>query len=155
MEFPDGLVADTFARTWEMLLPSGTPGTAGLPARKLALAGPGLPDPGPAADIVLVPTHPQTGKAWQPPSGTAAVVPLSAEVWLHLAFPRDRLLVPATGGLPDGVLRDDPPPLHPAAPFRPDARIFFGTLARLPAVREPWLRTLHDHARHRFPHSFR
>ncbi|MFE2867205.1 hypothetical protein [Embleya sp. NPDC059259] len=152
VEFPDGLVADTFARAWDMLLPPGPPGLA---ARKVALAGPRLPDPGPAADIVLVPIHPQTGQAWQQPSGTAAVVPLSAEVWLHLAFPRDRLLVPATGGLPIGVLRDDLLPPHPPTPFGPDADIFLATLARLPAVREPWLRALYDRGRHRVPRLFR
>lgn len=130
---PDGLVADTFGRALDALLPPGAP------AKRAALAGPGLPAcPGPAPDIALVPRHPQTGQVWQP-SHAADIVPLAADVWMHLAFPREGLPVPATGGMPDGVLRDDPLPLHPWGPFRPDSGVFLHTLARLPAVRQPWL----------------
>ncbi|MFJ2581593.1 hypothetical protein [Kitasatospora aureofaciens] len=135
---PGGLLAATFGRTLDTLLPSGPP------ARTLALAGPGLPDPDPAPDIALVPRHPRTGAAWQPPSGAA--VPLDAEVWTYLAFPDDRARVPATGGLPTGVQRDDPLPLRPPSLFRPDRELFLRTLARLPEVRQPWLRALYDKA---------
>ncbi len=47
---PDGLVADTFRRLLDALLPPGPP------ARTLALAGPGLPAS--VTDIALVPQHP-------------------------------------------------------------------------------------------------
>ncbi|WP_245689287.1 hypothetical protein [Streptomyces chattanoogensis] len=125
-----------------------------MPAKTVALAGPGLPAPNPAPDILLVPCHPRTGKAWQPP-GTTATVPLSAEVWTHLAFHREPLPVPATGGLPDGVLRDDPLPMHPRGLFRPDRELFLDTLARLPAVRQPWLRRIYDLVRDfRYPRLF-
>ncbi|MFP3986384.1 hypothetical protein U9R90_02555 [Streptomyces sp. E11-3] len=137
---PDGLVADTFARALEALLPPGPP------AKTVALAGPGLSAPDPAASIALVPRHPQTGKAWRP-SGTVDSVPLAADVWLHLAFHQDQLTVPVTGGMPDGVLRDDPLPLRPRELFRPDSRVFLDTLARLPAVDQPWLRRIYEHVK--------
>ncbi|MFF4948190.1 hypothetical protein [Streptomyces chattanoogensis] len=145
---PDGLMARTFGRVLDGLIPSG------MPAKTVALAGPGLPTPNPAPDIFLVPHHPRTGKAWQP-SGTTATVPLSAEVWTHLAFYSEPLLVPATGGLPDGVLRDDPLPMHPRGLFRPDREVFLDTLARLPAVRQAWLRRIYDRVRDfRYPRLF-
>ncbi|WP_051338347.1 hypothetical protein [Streptomyces flavidovirens] len=55
---PDGLVADTFGRALDALLPSGP-----MP-KTVALAGPLLPHPAPelAPDISLVPQHPQTGR---------------------------------------------------------------------------------------------
>ncbi|MFE5082747.1 hypothetical protein [Streptomyces mirabilis] len=135
---PQGLLADTFGRALDALLPTGPP------VRNVVLAGPGLPDPDRAAsDIGLVPRHPQTGTSWQP-SATVDTVPLAADVWMHLAFQRDRLPVPATGGMPEGVFRDDPLPMHPWGAFRPDARAFLHTLARLPAVRRPWLRRIYD-----------
>ncbi|WP_431683654.1 hypothetical protein [Kitasatospora sp. KL5] len=134
---PDGPVADTFRRHLDHLLPPGPP------AKHAALAGPGLPTPDPAPDIALVPQHPQTGEPWEPPSGATAV-PLAANVWMHLAFHNERRLVPATGTLPHGVERDDPLPPHPARPLRPVHQVFLDTLARLPAVRQPWLRAVHD-----------
>ncbi|WP_055563022.1 hypothetical protein [Streptomyces atriruber] len=158
MALPDGILTDTFGRALDALLPSG-------PARRrqVGVAGPGLP---PSAlrdvDIALVPRHPRTGEVWQPsdtgtgprtaaaPSTAAAAVvavPLEADVWLHVAFPREQLPVPATGGLPDGVYRDDPLPLRPMRLFAPDRRVFLRTLARLPAVREPWLRAVYDRVR--------
>jgi len=139
---PDGLVADTFGRALQILLPPG------LPAKQLALAGPGLPSSDPAPEIALVPRHPQTGRVWQP-AGAAATVPLAADVWMHLAFHNERLLVPASGGLPDGVLRDDPLPMRPPWLFRPDSGAFLSTLARLPAVRQPWLRRIYDQVKAR------
>ncbi|KUN78370.1 hypothetical protein [Streptomyces griseoruber] len=133
---PGGLLADTFGRALDALLPKGPP------AKRLALAGPGLP--GTDADIVLVPLHPQTGQAWQPRPPSVGV-PLAAGVWMHLAFPQEQVPpIPVTGGLPDGFLRDDPLPLRPQWLFRADARVLLGTLARLPAVREPWLRGIFD-----------
>lgn len=134
---PDGLVTDLFGRALDTLLP------AGAPARTAVLAGPGLPVPDPAHDIFLVPRHPRTGDPWQP-SGTARTVPLPADVWAHLAFPGERMPVPATGVLPDDVLRDDPLPMRPVRLFRPDWEIFLHHLVRLPAVREPWLRSICD-----------
>ncbi|MBO8195992.1 hypothetical protein ITI46_30740, partial [Streptomyces oryzae] len=54
-----------------------------------------------------------------------------------------------------GVLRDDPPPMHPWSAFRPDSGVFLRTLARLPAVRRPWLRRIYDRVReHPFSHPF-
>ncbi|MFH8612459.1 hypothetical protein ACH4D5_33745 [Streptomyces sp. NPDC018029] len=132
---PDGVMADTFGRALDMLFPPG-------PTRKRAvLAGPGLPPA--AADIAVVPRHPRTGEVWQPP-GTAAAVPLEADVWLSMALPRVQLPVPVTGGMPEGVFRDDPLPPYPLRLFTPDRWVFLDTLARLPAVREPWLREIHD-----------
>jgi hypothetical protein len=139
---PGGLAADTFGRALGVLLPPGPP------ARRAAPAGPGLSASGPAPDIALVPRHPRTGRVWQP-SGAVDTVPLAADVWAFLAFRQDRPPVPATGGLPDGVLRDDPLPPHPGEPFRPDSGVFLATLARLPAVRRPWLRGIYDRVRER------
>ncbi|MET8686247.1 hypothetical protein ABZV77_18730 [Streptomyces sp. NPDC004732] len=135
---PDGILTATFGRAFDALLP------AGPAARRVVVAGPGLPSVAGDTDIALVPRHPRTGEVWQPSDTTAAVVPLEADVWLHVAFPREQLPVPATGGLPDGVYRDDPLPLRPMRLFAPDRRIFLRTLARLPAVREPWLRAVYD-----------
>lgn len=104
------------------------------------MAGPGLSVA--VTDIALVPRHPQTDEVW--PIGARAVVPLAADVWMNLAFHDDRRLVPAAGGMPDGVRRDDPPPLLPLTPFRPDWQMFLSTLARLPEVRRPWLRFIYD-----------
>ncbi|GAA2529660.1 hypothetical protein Ahu01nite_014730 [Winogradskya humida] len=114
----------------------------GLPEKRVVMAGPGVPvDPG--ADILLVPRHPQTGESWPSP-GATPVAPLEWDVWVWLAFTRDRRPVPGAGAMPDDAMRDDPLPLHPHTPFRPDARAFHATLARLPAVREPWLRAIYD-----------
>ncbi|MFC9846465.1 hypothetical protein ACFWFF_06025 [Streptomyces sp. NPDC060223] len=90
-----------------------------------------------------MPRHPRTGNPWQP-SGTAQVVPLPADVWTYLAFPGERMPIPATGVLPDDVLRDDPLPMRPGRLFRPDWEVFLDSLARLPAVRQPWLRRIYD-----------
>lgn len=137
---PDGLSKDVFQRALDALLPSGPP------ARRAVLAGPGRPDPDADADIALVPTHPQTGQAWTPagPATAAYPVPLAFGVWMWLAFPKPHLLVPASGGLPDGVLRDDPPAPRPRYLFRPDPRALGRTLVRLPAVRGPWLREIYE-----------
>ncbi|MEU4701906.1 hypothetical protein [Nonomuraea dietziae] len=142
---PDGPVADVFRPALDALLPPRSP------AKSLALAGPGLPAT--AADIALVPRHPQTGETWSSCAG--ATVPLAADVWMYVAFNRDRRLRPASGGLPEGVYRDDPPPLLPAFSFRADRGVFLHTLARLPEVRQPWLRAIYDRAEdNRSSHAF-
>ncbi|MFB7907085.1 hypothetical protein ACFC1T_11690 [Kitasatospora sp. NPDC056076] len=127
-----GLLTETFGRALRRLLPGGPP------ARALRLTGPGLAAV-PAPDIALVPRHPWTGAAWPAPSGTVAV-PLDAGVWTYLAFPPPRLAT----RLPAGEERDDPLPLRPAFLFEPDRYLLRHHLARLPAVRQPWLRAIYD-----------
>ncbi|MEU9021894.1 hypothetical protein [Actinomadura sp. NPDC048394] len=185
---PDGLIADVFGRALDALLP------AGPPAKSVALGGPGLAAA--AADILVVPVHPQTGKTWHPPreaaeasggqasggeaaggeasggqasggellareasarmvlgSGTPGrTVPLAADVWMRMAFPHEWEPAAVVGGVPEVVWRDDPPPLLPIGPFRPDSEVFLSTLVRLPEVRCPWLRSIYDRVRQR-PYS--
>lgn len=142
---PGGLATELFGRALAALLPRGNP------TERLSFAGPGLPAPTDCTDLLLVPRHPRTGEPWRP-SPTARLVPVPAEIWARIAFPETRVLVPAPGSLPDGVLRDDPLPAHPRSPFRPDGALFLTTLARLPAVRRPWLRDVYDRVR-RHPYS--
>nr|CEL14263.1 SCP1.217Ac, unknown, len: 381aa; flanked by inverted repeat at 217861-217881 and 219205-219225 (Score 56: 20/21 (95%) matches, 0 gaps) [Kibdelosporangium sp. MJ126-NF4] len=137
---PQGLLTRTFGHALARLLPHGPS------ARTVGLTGPGLPTP--AADIALVPSHPLTGERWRPDSAMDTV-PLAADVWLYLAHGGDGLPIPATGRLPDGVLRDDPLPSHPRSLFRPDPDVFVHTLGRLPEVDQPWLREIHDRVRTR------
>jgi len=132
---PDGLVADVFRRALDAFLPPGPR------AKTLAVAGPGLPA---TADLLLVPRHPQTGAAWSPPDGAVAV-PLAFDVWATLAAQRDRRPVPGAGVIPAQAYRDEPPPPVPDR-FRPDGRVFLATLARLPELREPWLRAIYVRA---------
>ncbi|MFF2367938.1 hypothetical protein ACFVU0_35230 [Streptomyces sp. NPDC058122] len=142
---PQGLIADVFQRALDALLP------AGPQARRVSLAGPGLPAPDTDADILLVPTHPQTGVLWSPtgPAASAYPVPMPFGVWKWLAFPEPHLPLPASGTMPDGVLRDDPPAPRPHRLFRLDPSIFEHTLVRLPAVRSRWLREiLEDRTQH-------
>lgn len=138
MTVPDGLIKEVFQRALDALLP------VGLPARRAVLAGPGRPAPDADADILLVPAHPQTGETWTPagPAASAYPVPLPFGVWLWLAFPEPYLPFPESGGMPDGVLRDDPPAPRPHHLFRADPGAFQHTLVRLPAVRSPWLREI-------------
>nr|WSX47790.1 hypothetical protein OG409_01730 [Streptomyces sp. NBC_00974] len=137
---PDGLAGEVFQRALDNMLP------AGPQPRYADLAGPGRPAPDGDADILLVPTHPQTGELWAPPAPEAYSVPLPFGVWLWLAFPEPDLPVPTSGVLPDGVLRDDfdPPATRPRHPFRVDSGTFRRTLVRLPSVRSPWLREILD-----------
>jgi hypothetical protein len=93
--------------------------------------------------LVLVPVHPQTGQVWQPRGG-AVPVPMDAALWAELALPPHRTRLPVVGGLPAGVERDDPLPPHPWYPFQPSREAFRFTLARMPTVREPWLRAIYD-----------
>ncbi|WP_371573099.1 hypothetical protein [Streptomyces sp. NBC_01314] len=135
---PGGLITEMFQRALDALLP------AGPPARGAVLAGPGLPAPERDADILLVPVHPRTGETWAPvdPVASAYPVPLPFGVWLWLAFSQPHLPVPASGVMPDGVLRDDPPAPRPRYLFRVDREVFQHTLVRLSAVRSPWLRDI-------------
>ncbi|MEV0091947.1 hypothetical protein [Streptomyces sp. NPDC050738] len=137
---PDGLAGEVFQRTLDTLLP------AGPPARRAVLAGPGQRASDPAADILLVPTHPQTGELWAPegPSAAAYLVPLPLGIWLRLAFPAPHLPLPVLGNMPADVLRDDPIVPRPRSLFAADGRSFQETLARLPAARSPWLREILD-----------
>ncbi|EFL12894.1 hypothetical protein [Streptomyces sp. C] len=137
---PGGLAAEVFQRALDALLP------AAGPARRAVLAGPGLPAPDADADMVLVPTHPQTGVPWSPagPAASAYRVPLPFGVWKWMAFPERQLGLPASGTMPDGVLRDDPPAPRPDHLFRADAGTFHHTLVRLLAARGPRLREILD-----------
>lgn len=138
VEVPKGLTADVFQRALDALLPVGPP------KRRAVLAGPGQPTPDAGVDIILVPVHPQTGQTWTPARSvpSAYPVPLPLGVWLWLVSAQPYLPVPATGGLPHDVLRDDPLPPRPNHLFRADRGTFQHTLVRLPAVRSPWLRTI-------------
>ncbi|WP_319365498.1 hypothetical protein [Streptomyces scabiei] len=135
VEVAPGPAAELLGRALGMLLP------ADKGAQRLDLAGPGVGEP--SADLLLVPVHPQTGAVWRP-SGGAVPVPVDAALWAELAFPPHRTRLPVLGGLPAGVERDDPLPPHPWYPFRPSRDAFRYTLARTPAVNEPWLRTFYD-----------
>jgi len=133
---PDGLIEQVFRRSLDILLPATSR------PRRAVLAGPGLPVPDADAEILLVPVHPQTGEIWTPadPASSAYPVPLSFGMWLWTAFPEPHLPRPASGRMPDGVLRDDPPAPWPGRLFRADEIAFRHTLVRLPAVRSPWVR---------------
>ncbi|WP_413760874.1 hypothetical protein [Streptomyces sp. MMBL 11-3] len=138
VQVPGGLAADVFQRALDTLLPPG------LPKRRAVLAGPGRPCPDAGVDILLLPVHPQTGQTWTPAGAAASAypVPLPLGVWLWLVSPRPYLPVPASGRIPQDVLRDDPLPLLPHCLFRADRETFRDTLVRLPAVRSPWLRAI-------------
>ncbi|MDG4859874.1 hypothetical protein P8605_17235 [Streptomyces sp. T-3] len=135
---PNGLAAEVFQRALDALLASG------LPERRAAFAGPRLPVPDADDNILLVPTHPQTGQIWTPAGSAASAyrVPLPFGVWLWMLFPERHLPIPVSGGMPDGVLRDDPPAPGPNQLFRADPETFRHTLVRLPAARAPWLRQI-------------
>jgi hypothetical protein len=137
---PDGLAAEVLQRALDILLPTGPP------VRRAVMAGPGQGAPDADADILLVPAHPQTGEVWAPDGPAAAPypVPLPFGVWLWLVFPEAHLPLPASGAMPEGVLRDDPPAERPHRLFRADWRAFQHALVRLSAVRSPWLREIHD-----------
>ncbi|MGW2181855.1 hypothetical protein ACWCXX_27920 [Streptomyces sp. NPDC001732] len=135
---PDGLATEMFQRALDALLP------AAPPARRAVLAGPELPAPDVDAGILLVPSHPQTGEVWAP-AAPAHPVPLPFGVWLRLVLPERQLPVPTSSLVPGGILRDDPPAPGVDDPFRIDLGAFRRTLARLPAVRAPWLREILEH----------
>ncbi|MGW4233189.1 hypothetical protein ACWEF9_28645 [Streptomyces sp. NPDC004980] len=136
---PAGPVADLLGHAVGRYLSTG-PG-----ARTVGLAGPGIHLLRPRPDVLLVPRHPLTGTPWRPPGDEGAVVPLDSGVWAYLAHPGETSPLPATGVLPEGVLRDDYPlPPRPWRPLTPHHGAFQDTLARLPAARSPLLRRHHD-----------
>jgi hypothetical protein len=136
---PDGPVAGLFQRALDAMLP------AGPPRRSAVLAGPGHPS-GPAADILLVPAHPQTGQAWTPSDLDAStyLVPLPFGIWLWMATPQPSV---PPHGMPLDIIRDEPPPWRPDYHPRVDRGTFQHVLARLPAVRSPWLRQVLEGSR--------
>ncbi|MEU1783778.1 hypothetical protein ABZ545_30495 [Streptomyces abikoensis] len=139
VNLPDGPVAELLGHAVGRYLPAG-PG-----ARSVGLAGPGIPLPRPRPDVLLVPRHPLTGVPWRSPDDEGAVVPLDSGVWAYLAHPGETSPMPATGALPEGVLRDDYPlPPRPRYPLAPQRHAFEDTLVRLPAVRAPRLRRYRD-----------
>ncbi|MFF4341489.1 hypothetical protein ACFY00_16330 [Kitasatospora sp. NPDC001540] len=117
--------------------------TATGPAKRCTLYGPDLPPTGPRPDLALVPLHPQTGEAWPAPPGVRAV-PLHVEVWRHLAFHDERPAVRAGHRLRAELARDDPQPPYRGYWLWVDERLLRDTLARLPAVRGPAVRAVHD-----------
>ncbi|MFB7469232.1 hypothetical protein ACFCZ1_38065 [Streptomyces sp. NPDC056224] len=136
---PAGPVTELLGHAVGRCLPNG-PGV-----RSVELAGPGIRMPRPRPDVLLVPRHPLTGDPWRPPGDEGAVVPLDSGVWAYLAHPGETSPLPATGVLPEGVLRDDYPlPQHPGPPLMPHRRAFADTLVGLPAVRGPRLRRFRD-----------
>lgn len=136
---PSGPVTDLLGHAVGRYLPTGPD------ARTVGLAGPGIGTPRPRPDVLLVPRHPVTGTPWLPPADDADVVPLDNGVWAFLAHPDETSPLPASGLLPDGVLRDDYPlPPRPWRPLTPDDYAFEYTLVRLPAIRTPRLRRYHD-----------
>ncbi|MFF4113563.1 hypothetical protein ACFY0P_08725 [Streptomyces sp. NPDC001714] len=150
VQVPAGLTADVFQRALDALLPAGNP------KRRAVLAGPGRPCQDAGVDILLVPVHPGTGRTWTPagPAASAYPVPLPLGVWLWLVSPQPYPPVPASGRIPRDVLRDDPLPLLPTHLFRADRGTFQHTLARLPAVRSPWLRTILENLTRGTPADF-
>ncbi|MFI9106558.1 hypothetical protein ACIGXA_39285 [Streptomyces fildesensis] len=139
---PAGPVAELLAHAVGRYLPAG-PG-----AWCVGLAGPGIPTPRPRPDVLLVPRHPLTGALWRPPGDDGVVVPLDSGVWAYLAHPGETSPIPATGVLPEGVLRDDYPlPPRPWHPLTPHHRAFEDTLTALPAIRGTRLRRYRDASR--------
>ncbi|MEV6932493.1 hypothetical protein AB0M46_49485 [Dactylosporangium sp. NPDC051485] len=133
---PDHRVTEILRPTLDRLVgPAST-----RPERTLVLAGPGLP----AADghLALVPEHPQTGEHW-PVAQPVKPVPLAWDAWRHLAFHRD----PKPVGRSVPMLPEALPALLPGYRLEPDGWIFFSVLARLPEVRQPWLRAIYDRGR--------
>ena len=130
------------ARSAELVDPEAGPaGLVGPRVRSAEPIGTRTHPPRPRPDILLVPRHPLTGEPWRPPGDKEAVVPLDSGVWAYLAHPGEISPLPATGGLPEGVLRDEYPlPPRPWRPLTPHHRAFEDTLVRLPAIRAPRLR---------------
>ncbi|MFB6517908.1 hypothetical protein [Streptomyces sp. NPDC056401] len=104
--------------------------------RSVGLAGPGIPAPRPRPDVLLVPRHPLTGEPWRAPGDEGVVVPLDSGVWAQLVHPGETSPMPATGVLPEGVLRDDYPlPPYPWYPLSAHEGAFKSTMTALPGVR--------------------
>ncbi|MFD8014247.1 hypothetical protein ACFV5C_28815, partial [Streptomyces sp. NPDC059762] len=127
---PAGPVAELLEHAVRQYLPTGPD------ALSTALAGPALPPPRPRPDLLLVPRHPLTGAPWRPSHDEGPVVPLDSGVWAYLAHPGETSPIPATGVLPEGVLRDDYPlPPSPACFLPAHHGAFEATLVGLPAAR--------------------
>nr|WP_229831266.1 hypothetical protein [Actinoplanes ianthinogenes] len=137
---PDRQVAGVFQPALDRLV---GPVGAG-PKHTLVLAGPGLPDDD--GDFALIPEHPQTGEHW-PVAPSVKPVPLAWNAWRYLAFHRDPKPAGRSIPLPPEAL----PALLPGYRFEPDGRIFLKVLARLPEVRQPWLRAIYERGR---PYSY-
>ncbi|MFJ5927590.1 hypothetical protein ACIQF6_33845 [Kitasatospora sp. NPDC092948] len=138
---PSGPVAELLGHAVARYLPPGPN------PRTVELAGPGIPEPQPLPDVLLVPRHPGTGEPWRPSGLKATVVPLDSGVWAYLTSPGETSPMPATGALPAGVLRDDyPTPSRPWRLLEPHDRAFRDTLVGLPEIRGPRLRRYHDAA---------
>ena len=63
-------------------------------------------------------------------------------MWRWLVSPQPYVPLPASGFLPQDILRDDPPPPRPNYLFRPDWGTFQRTLARLSGADSPWMRPI-------------
>ncbi len=136
---PAGPVAELLGHAVGRYLPTG-PGS-----RSVEPAGPGIRTSRPRPDVLLVPRHPLTGTPWRPSGDDGAVVPVDSGVWAYLAHPGETSPMPATGVLPEVVLRDDYPlPPHPRCALVPHHEAFQDTLVGLPAVRGPRLRGYRD-----------
>ncbi|WP_327309314.1 hypothetical protein OG730_18025 [Streptomyces sp. NBC_01298] len=132
VRLPPGPFGELLGQAVRPYLPVGPGG------RSVGPAGPGIRTPRPRPDVLLVPRHPLTGEPWRPPGDEGAVVaPLDSGVWAYLVHPRETSPMPATGVLPEGVLRDDYPvlPPDPWYPLVPHREAFEHTLIRLPGVR--------------------
>ncbi|RSM74716.1 hypothetical protein DMB66_01115 [Actinoplanes sp. ATCC 53533] len=140
MVIPDPQVAEVFRPTLDRLVGQGNTGQE----RTVVLAGPGLPDTD--GDFALIPEHPQTGELW-PVAPPVKPVPLAWDAWRHLAFYRTPKPVGRSVPIPPEAL----PALLPGHRFEPDGQIFLSVLARLPEVRQPWLRAIYDRGR---PYSY-
>jgi hypothetical protein len=133
---PDHRVAEVFRPTLDRLdIPAST-----APGRSLVLAGPGLPATG--GDVALVPRHPQTGENW-PVASPVTPIPLAWDVWRYLAFHRE----PKPVGRSVPLLPEALPAQFPSGRLMPDGAIFLSVLARLPEVRQPWLRAIYERGR--------
>lgn len=138
VRIPDARVAEIFRSALDQLTVPG-------PEHTMALAGPGLPAP--AADLALVPVHPQTGERW-PVDPPVTPIPLDWDVWSHLAHHRDTR--PASRSVP--LQPEARTELIPGR-FTPDGEIFMHVLARLPEVRLPALRAVYERGR-RYSYSY-
>ncbi|GIJ51000.1 hypothetical protein Val02_78860 [Virgisporangium aliadipatigenens] len=116
---PRGLLAGTFGRALDALLPPG-PRT-----RTLGLDR--------TADITLVPRHPQTGAH----DDAAGAVPLEYDVWAYLALHRE---LPAAAERH----REEPAPRLAWGAFEADGYVFRDALRRIPDAGEPWLREIRE-----------
>lgn len=134
-----------FQRALDVLL------SAGPPARRAVLAGPGVSVPDADADILLVPAHPATGEVWAPADPAAPadpgvspylvpwpfgvwLVPLPFGVWLWLAFPEPHCPSPRREPCPTGSCGTTRPCHAPITSSGSTRGAFRQTLVRLPST---------------------